>query len=106
MRGSSPYGDTSARGARNTSRSIDSGYGGTSNRGKMKKSASTKSDMRTNSNINIFRQSKAKEFESYKNLPRFTHANMAVIHPATKTASLRPSVSVPEIKVEADTVKI
>ena len=102
MRSSSPYGDINGAKRNPHSSSVHgSEYGGSSARNRMKKSGSMKNDVRVGSNTNIYRQSKAKEFESYKQLPRFTHANMAVIHPATKTTSMKPSVSTPQLDVGA-----
>ena len=70
----------------------------------MRKSASTKSDIRTQS-AKVYKTSKVQERPSYKELPKFTHANMAVIHPAPKTVALRPSVSQPSFDVQADQIK-
>ena len=80
-------------------------YGAFSGQPKMRKSASTKSDFRTQSAVHIYRQSKAQERPSYKELPKFTHANMAVIHPAPKPQAMRPSVSQPNFNIQADSVK-
>ena len=104
MRSSSPYGDINpAKRNPHNGSAHGSDYGGSSARNRMTKSGSMRNEVRVSSNTNptIYRQSKAKEFESYKQLPRFTHANMAVIHPATKTASMKPSVSTPQLDVGA-----
>jgi hypothetical protein len=45
---------------------------------------------------------KAKEFETYRNLPKFTHVPMAVIHPSPKKVKQLSPEPVPDLNISGN----
>lgn len=52
-----------------------------------------------------FKVEKAKEFESFKNIPRFSHAPLAVIHPSPTKPSNKPK-HIPPSSLAFDSSKV
>lgn len=49
---------------------------------------------------------KAKEFETYKNLPKFTHVPMAVIHPSPRKLKKPDPSPEPDFNITGATAKL
>ena len=54
----------------------------------------------------VHRQSKAKEFESFKLLPKYSHKNMAVINPFPRTKPLDPARSTPDLTLRPEPIRL
>jgi hypothetical protein len=44
-------------------------------------------------NLKVYKASKAHEYESFRNLPKFSKPNLACIHPSTRQKVMRPANS-------------
>jgi hypothetical protein len=56
--------------------------------------------------IHYVRVEKAKEYESYRRLPKFTHVPMAVINPATMKKRTPPRVHSPSLMLSASQARV
>jgi hypothetical protein len=63
-------------------------------------------DVGFKSNVKLLKVEKAKEFETFRNLPKFNHVPYAVIHPSPRKKS-RPSMSpTPNLTMSGTTSKL
>ena len=54
----------------------------------------------------VHHQSKAKEFETFKQLPRFSHKNMACINPVARTKPLNNADSAPDFTILPESIRL
>ncbi len=58
------------------------------------------------SNVKILKVEKAKEFETFRNLPKFTHVPMAVIHPSPRKKKDRHESPTPNLAMTGSQAKL
>jgi hypothetical protein len=58
------------------------------------------------SNVKLLKVEKAKEFESFRNLPKFTHVPMAVIHPSPRKKRPANKSPTPNLTIAGNNAKL
>lgn len=58
------------------------------------------------SNVKLLQVEKAKEWESYRNLPKFNHVPMAVIHPSPRKKKRVEKSPTPNLTLAGNTAKL
>lgn len=58
------------------------------------------------SNVKILKVEKAKEFESFRNLPKFSHVPMAVIHPSPRKKKRLAQSPTPKLALTGNKAKL
>lgn len=58
------------------------------------------------SNVKFLKVEKAKEFETFRNLPKFTHVPMAVIHPSPRKKNRHEKSPTPNLTLSGNTAKL
>jgi len=58
------------------------------------------------SNVKLLKVEKAKEFESFRNLPKFNHVPMAVIHPSPRKKRHIEKSPTPNLTIAGNNTKL
>jgi len=58
------------------------------------------------SNVKLLKVEKAKEFESFRNLPKFSHVPMAVIHPSPRKKKPVEKSPTPNLTIAGNPTKL